>query len=182
MAITLLRAGSLIAVPTWKPRSIFSRTIRRRSRCRWAVARSSARAGGAPGLEEVAREYGAGEVMVVTITHDHAARRHSYELIAQCIRAVCGELGDTRRGFAKRDATAAPATLISRPAPRVVHLHAAALGVERDRRGRRWRRGIEEAATDPSRRRACAPSALTDAIGTLSPRCCSNVRQVERQS
>ena len=35
------------------------------------------------GLEEVAREYGAEEVMVVTITHDHAARRRSYELIAE---------------------------------------------------------------------------------------------------
>jgi luciferase family oxidoreductase group 1 len=35
------------------------------------------------GIEEVAREYGAEEVMVVTITHDHAARRRSYELIAK---------------------------------------------------------------------------------------------------
>jgi luciferase family oxidoreductase group 1 len=34
------------------------------------------------GLEEVAEQYGAQEVMVVTITHDHAARRRSYELIA----------------------------------------------------------------------------------------------------
>ena len=34
------------------------------------------------GLEEVAAEYGAGEVAVVTITYDHAARRRSYELIA----------------------------------------------------------------------------------------------------
>jgi luciferase family oxidoreductase group 1 len=35
------------------------------------------------GLESVARDYGADEVMVVTITHDHAARRRSYELIAE---------------------------------------------------------------------------------------------------
>ncbi|HEY2293311.1 MAG TPA: LLM class flavin-dependent oxidoreductase [Thermoanaerobaculia bacterium] len=35
------------------------------------------------GIEEVAREYGAGEVMVVTITWEHAARRRSYELIAE---------------------------------------------------------------------------------------------------
>ena len=34
------------------------------------------------GLEDVAREYGADEVMVVTITFDHGARRRSYELIA----------------------------------------------------------------------------------------------------
>jgi luciferase family oxidoreductase group 1 len=35
------------------------------------------------GIESVARDYGAEEVMVVTITHDHAARRRSYELIAE---------------------------------------------------------------------------------------------------
>jgi len=34
------------------------------------------------GIEAVAEEYGAGEVIVVTITHDHQARRRSYELIA----------------------------------------------------------------------------------------------------
>jgi luciferase family oxidoreductase group 1 len=35
------------------------------------------------GLEAVAAEYGADEVIIVTITHDHAARRRSYELIAE---------------------------------------------------------------------------------------------------
>jgi luciferase family oxidoreductase group 1 len=34
------------------------------------------------GIERVAGEYGAEEVIVVTITYDHAARRRSYELIA----------------------------------------------------------------------------------------------------
>ncbi len=34
-------------------------------------------------LEQVAREYGAEEVIVVTITHDHGARRRSYELLAE---------------------------------------------------------------------------------------------------
>ena len=33
-------------------------------------------------LERVAHDYGADEVMVVTITFDHAARRKSYELLA----------------------------------------------------------------------------------------------------
>jgi luciferase family oxidoreductase group 1 len=33
-------------------------------------------------LERVAEEYGADELMIVTITHDHAARRRSYELVA----------------------------------------------------------------------------------------------------
>jgi alkanesulfonate monooxygenase SsuD/methylene tetrahydromethanopterin reductase-like flavin-dependent oxidoreductase (luciferase family) len=35
------------------------------------------------GIERVAAEYGADEVIVVTITHDHGARRRSYELIAE---------------------------------------------------------------------------------------------------
>jgi len=35
------------------------------------------------GIEAVAAEYGADEVMVLTIAHDHAARRRSYELIAE---------------------------------------------------------------------------------------------------
>jgi hypothetical protein len=34
------------------------------------------------GLEAVADEYGADELIVVTITYDHASRRRSYELIA----------------------------------------------------------------------------------------------------
>jgi luciferase family oxidoreductase group 1 len=35
------------------------------------------------GIESVAAEYGADEVIIVTITHDHGARRRSYELIAE---------------------------------------------------------------------------------------------------
>jgi luciferase family oxidoreductase group 1 len=35
------------------------------------------------GIEGVAKEYGAEEVMIVTITHDHQARRRSYELVAE---------------------------------------------------------------------------------------------------
>ena len=37
------------------------------------------------GLEEIAAAYKADEVMIVTITHDHAARRRSYELIAEAM-------------------------------------------------------------------------------------------------
>ena len=36
-----------------------------------------------PQLESLAAEYGAEEVMVVTITYAHAARRRSYELLAE---------------------------------------------------------------------------------------------------
>lgn len=38
------------------------------------------------GIENVARDYAADEVMIVTITYDHAVRRRSYELIAREFR------------------------------------------------------------------------------------------------
>ena len=34
-------------------------------------------------LQQIAAEYGADELVVLTMTHDHAARRHSYELLAE---------------------------------------------------------------------------------------------------
>ena len=40
-------------------------------------------ADGGRGLREVAESYGADEVVVVSITHEHEARRRSYELIAE---------------------------------------------------------------------------------------------------
>ena len=43
------------------------------------------------GLEAVAGEYGAQEVIVVTVTYSHAARRHSYELIAEAFGRRAGE-------------------------------------------------------------------------------------------
>lgn len=43
------------------------------------------------GLEGVAAEYGADEVMVVTITYEHAARRRSYELLARAFGLRRGE-------------------------------------------------------------------------------------------
>jgi luciferase family oxidoreductase group 1 len=82
MAITLLRRGQLIAVPTVERALAFFEDA-------GAVDSAAGRrvVVGTPdavraGLEEVAAEYGAGEVLVVTITHDHAARRRSYELVA----------------------------------------------------------------------------------------------------
>ena len=38
------------------------------------------------GLEEVAREYGTDELMLLTITYEHEARRRSYELIAEVMQ------------------------------------------------------------------------------------------------
>ena len=55
----------------------------RRRRVRRPPRRRRRARHGAAGLEQIAAEYGADEVMVVTITHDHAARRRSYELLAE---------------------------------------------------------------------------------------------------
>ncbi|MEO6209830.1 MAG: LLM class flavin-dependent oxidoreductase, partial [Gemmatimonadaceae bacterium] len=83
MAITMLRAGSSIAIPTVEKALAFLGEHAAPN----ALPMGRRAVVGDPGavrsgLEEVAREYGAEEVMVVTITHDHEARRHSYELIA----------------------------------------------------------------------------------------------------
>jgi luciferase family oxidoreductase group 1 len=82
MAITLLRRGQLIAVPTVERALEF---FEQAGKVDGAAGRRVVV--GSPetvraGLEAVAAEYGASEVLVVTIVHDHAARRHSYELIA----------------------------------------------------------------------------------------------------
>jgi luciferase family oxidoreductase group 1 len=80
MAIALLHAGQLIAVPTIEKALAFFEEHDVPPTGRRAVV-------GTPevvraGLEEVADQYGADELMLVTITHDHAARRRSYELVA----------------------------------------------------------------------------------------------------
>ena len=90
MAITLLRRGQLIAVPAVEHALAFFDQ----------PGESQAAPGrrlvvGTPedvraGLEEVAAEYGAGEVLVVTITHEHAARRRSYELLAGAFALPAG--------------------------------------------------------------------------------------------
>jgi luciferase family oxidoreductase group 1 len=41
-------------------------------------------------VEALARDYGADEVMAVTITYDHAARRRSYELLAEAFGLARG--------------------------------------------------------------------------------------------
>ena len=45
------------------------------------------------GLDAVADEYGADEVIVVTVTHSHAARERSYELIAEAFGLPAGDRG-----------------------------------------------------------------------------------------
>jgi luciferase family oxidoreductase group 1 len=84
MTLRLLRRGQLIPVP---PPEKALRYLESEG-----VASDGALPGrrgiiGSPatvraGLDELAEQYGADEVMVVTITHDHGARRRSYELLA----------------------------------------------------------------------------------------------------
>jgi luciferase family oxidoreductase group 1 len=80
MAIALLHAGQLIAVPSIEKALSFFEEHDVPPTGRRAVVGTpdTVRAG----LEEVAADYEADELMLVTITYDHAARRKSYELVA----------------------------------------------------------------------------------------------------
>jgi luciferase family oxidoreductase group 1 len=84
MAITLLHRGQLIAVP---PVDKAERWLAGQGLQNGMPAGRRAVIGSPTtvraGLEEVARDYGAEELLVVTITYDHSARRRSYELIAE---------------------------------------------------------------------------------------------------
>jgi luciferase family oxidoreductase group 1 len=87
MTLRLLRQGRLIPVPP--PEEALA----------WLEAQERPTSGPLPGrrgiigtpaavrdgLLQVAEEYGAEEVIVVTICHDHQARRRSYELIAKAM-------------------------------------------------------------------------------------------------
>src|SRR5688500_14814654 len=96
MAFTLLQQGQLLPVPTIERAERFLAEQGARPP---GLARARRRITGTPemvraGIEAVARDYGADEVMIVTITWDHAARRRSYELIAEAF----GLDGAARRG------------------------------------------------------------------------------------
>ena len=85
MMFRLLHEGRLIPVP---PVETALRFLDEQGRSSDAMSRRRRAIVGAPetvreGLLGLAREYGAAEVMVVTITHDHRARLRSYELIAE---------------------------------------------------------------------------------------------------
>jgi luciferase family oxidoreductase group 1 len=84
MTFTLLRRGELIAVPPPEKALEFLASqppSRREASGRRAILGTGEMV--RDGLVELAETYGAEEVIVVTITHDHAARRRSYELIAE---------------------------------------------------------------------------------------------------
>jgi luciferase family oxidoreductase group 1 len=81
MAMIKLRRGELIAVPTPETAVAFlADQVRPPNGRRMVIGTGpSVRAQ----LEELAGQYHAIELIVVTITHDHAARRRSYELLAE---------------------------------------------------------------------------------------------------
>jgi luciferase family oxidoreductase group 1 len=84
MLMTLMHRGQLIPVPPVEEALRFlaaesgPMTALPAHRRIIAGSRATVRAG----IEAVAREYGAEEVLIVNILYDHAARRRSYELIA----------------------------------------------------------------------------------------------------
>jgi luciferase family oxidoreductase group 1 len=80
MAIAHLHTGRLIPVPPVEKALAFfaEHDVPPTGRRAVVGAPETVRAG----LEDVAAEYGADELMLVTITYDHAARRRSYELVA----------------------------------------------------------------------------------------------------
>jgi len=88
MVFTLLRQGQLLLVP---PVETALRFFEEQGLSTHAMPPGRRAIVGSPstvreGIEAVAAEYGADEVMIVTITYDHAARCRSYELIAQAFR------------------------------------------------------------------------------------------------
>ncbi len=95
MTFTMLRRGQLIAVPTPETAVEF---LKREGK--WPSNGIPGRRAiiGSPetvraGLETLAGEYQADEVIVVTITHDHQVRRRSYELLAEAMDVRPRELG-----------------------------------------------------------------------------------------
>jgi luciferase family oxidoreductase group 1 len=88
MTLTLLRQGRLIPVPPPETAQRFLASQSSGGASRRAVLGTPAQV--RAGLEAVADAYGAEEVVVVTITHDHAARRRSYELIADAFGLSSG--------------------------------------------------------------------------------------------
>ena len=84
-AFVKLRRGELIAVPP-PQEALDSLEAERRAGTLSVPRRRSVLGTGEQvraELEQIAQEYGAQELIVVTITHDHAHRRRSYELLAE---------------------------------------------------------------------------------------------------
>jgi luciferase family oxidoreductase group 1 len=95
MTFTLLRRGQLIPVP---PPERATEFLRREGKLDGAGGQPRRRGIiGSPetvraGLEALVAEYQADEVIAVTITYDHEARRQSYELLAEVMDLQPGDL------------------------------------------------------------------------------------------
>ncbi len=83
MSMRELRRGNLIPVPPPEKATAYLEDVPRSQRASGRRAILGTPEQVRAGLEEVAEAYGAEEVIVVTITHDHAARVRSYELLAE---------------------------------------------------------------------------------------------------
>ncbi len=87
MTLTLLRRGQLIPVPPPEKALAFLASEGKPANGplpnRRGIIGSPETVRGE--LERLAEEYSADELIVVTITHDHAARRRSYELLAEAV-------------------------------------------------------------------------------------------------
>jgi luciferase family oxidoreductase group 1 len=96
MMMSLLKQGRLVPIPPVEKALRYLETRERTAGGRRAVIGSppTVRAG----LEEVAAEYGAEELLLLTITHDHGARRRSYELLAEEFGLVEGATLRARAG------------------------------------------------------------------------------------
>ena len=83
MAFKMLRRGQLIpSPPPRRRRRGWPARADRATRVPAAGRSSARRRRCGPASRRLASEYGADEVIVVTITHDHGARKRSYELLA----------------------------------------------------------------------------------------------------
>ena len=83
MSMSMLRQGRLIPVPPVEKALRYLESRGRPSTPSGRRAVIGDPAAVRAGIEQVAGDYGADEVMVVTITFDHEARKRSYELIAE---------------------------------------------------------------------------------------------------
>jgi luciferase family oxidoreductase group 1 len=99
MTLTLLRRGQLIPVPPPEKALEFLRAEGKPTP--QGGERGPGRRGivGSPetvraGVEQLAADYQADEVIVVTITHDHEARRRSYELLAEAFGLASADAPD----------------------------------------------------------------------------------------
>ena len=105
MTFTLLRRGELIPVPPPEKAVEFLAREGKSRRPAGAGPDGAAIVGSPEKVRAEHRdaspsEYGAEEVIVVTITHDHQARRRSYELIAEAFGLEPREVKPTAEALA----------------------------------------------------------------------------------